>query len=118
MVEITYRCEGDYTIPNILANNELEEVLTKYGLLRKTFLKTNHAGIYTGKLLAGTLDVHCLEIQQVVEKMADSLLYQFMQAENVTEDLKSQNQMEWVRKMNSIKNMVDEIVLNEVVYRL
>ena len=54
-MNITYSMEGDYLIPNIFANEEPEQALTKYGMLRKSFLKNNHKGIYTGKLLAGTL---------------------------------------------------------------
>ena len=54
-MNITYRTEGDYLIPNIFTNEEPEQTLTKYGMLRESFLKNNHKGIYTGKLLAGTL---------------------------------------------------------------
>lgn len=72
-MNITYRTEGDYLIPNIFANEEPEQTLTKYGMLRESFLKNNHKGIYTGKLLAGTLKEHCLDIQEQAENMVEKL---------------------------------------------
>lgn len=117
-MDITYRTEGDYLIPNIFSNEEPEQALTKYGMLRESFLKNHHNGIYTGKLLSGTLKEHCLDIQSQAENMAERFTKQLMLVEDVTEELKSRDQMEWVRRMNSIRNRVDEIVLTEVVYKL
>ena len=108
----------DYLIPNIKANEEPEESLTKYGMLRETFLKEHHEGIYTGKLLSGTLTEHCLMIQKQAEERFERLKNQMMENEEVTEELKSRDQMEWVRLMNSITNRADEIVLSEIVYSL
>ena len=117
-MNITYSMEGDYLIPNIFANEEPEQTLTKYGMLRESFLKNNHKGIYTGKLLAGTLKEHCLDIQGQAENMVEQLTKQLMAVEGISEDLKSYDQMEWVRRMNSIRNRVDEIVLKEIVYKI
>ena len=117
-MNITYRTEGDYLIPNIFANEEPEQTLTKYGMLRESFLKNNHKGIYTGKLLAGTLKEHCLDIQKQAENMVEKLTKQLVAVEGISEDLKSRNQMEWVRRMNSIRNRVDEIVMTEIVYKI
>ena len=117
-MNITYRTEGDYLIPNIFANEEPEQTLTKYGMLRESFLKNNHKGIYTGKLLAGTLKEHCLDIQEQAENMVEKLTKQIMAVEGISEDLKSHDQMEWVRRMNSIRNRVDEIVLTDIIYYL
>lgn len=117
-MDITYRTEGNYLIPNIFANEEPEQTLTKYGMLRESFLKNNHKGIYTGKLLAGTLKEHCLDIQEQAENMVEQLTKQLMAVEGISEDLKSYDQMEWVRRMNSIRNRVDEVVLTEVVYKI
>ena len=114
-MNITYRTEGDYLIPNIFTNEEPEQTLTKYGMLRESFLKNNHKGIYTGKLLTGTLKEHCLDIQEQAENMAECLTKQLVAVEGISEDLKSRNQMEWVRRMNSIRNRVDEIVMTEII---
>ena len=117
-MNITYRTEGDYLIPDIFANEEPEQALTKYGMLRESFLKNHHKGIYTGKLLAGTLKEHCLDIQVQAENMTEQLTKQLMAVEGISADLKSYDQMEWVRRMNSIRNRVDEVVLTEVVYKI
>lgn len=117
-MNITYRTEGDYLIPNIFANEEPEQTQTKYGMLRESFLKNNHKGIYTGKLLADILKEHCLDTQVQAENMAEQLTKQLMAVEGISEDLKSYDQMEWVRRMNSIRNRVDEVVLTEVVYKI
>ena len=117
-MNITYSMEGDYLIPNIFANEEPEQALTKYGMLRESFLKNNHKGIYTGKLLADTLKEHCLDIQEQAENMAEQLTKQLVAVEGISEDLKSRDQMEWVRRMNSIRNRVDEIVMTEIVYKI
>lgn len=103
---------------NIFANEEPEQTLTKYDMLRESFLKNNHKGIYTGKLLTGTLKEHCLNIQEQAENMVEQLTKQLMAVEGISEDLKSCDQMEWVRRMNSIRNRVGEIVLAEIVYKI
>ena len=122
-MELTYHQNGDYLIPNLKyieesTGNENEQFLTKYGMLRETFLKEHHRGIYTGKLLSGKLFLHCIEIQKQAEERAERLIKQMMLSEGVHEELKAANQIEWARKMNSITNMVDDIVLSELVYRL
>lgn len=117
-MNIIYSMEGDYLIPDIFANEEPEQSLTKYGMLRESFLKSHHKGIYTRKLLAGTLKEHCLDIQVQAENMKEQLTKQLMAVEGISEDLKSYDQMEWVRTMNSIRNRVDEVVLTEVVYKI
>lgn len=117
-MEITYRQEGDYLIPNLEMPEEPEETLTKYGMLRRTFLKEHHSGIYSGELLSGKLTEHCLTIQKQAEERADRMIDQMMKSEGVTEELKDKDQMEWVRRMNQVRNRVDEVVLSEIVYSL
>ena len=117
-MEITYRQEGDYQIPNLTLPEEPKETLTKYGMLRQTFLKEHHKGIYNGKLLTGTLLEHCLTIQKQAEERAERIIEHLMKEEQVNEELKAADQMEWVRRRNSIVNRADEIVLMEIVYSL
>lgn len=117
-MNIIYSMEGDYLIPDIFANEEPEQALTKYGMLRESFLKNHHKVIYTGKLLAGTLKERCLDVQVQAENMTEQLTKQLMAVEGISEDLKSYDQVEWVRRMNSIRNRVDEVVLTEVVYKI
>lgn len=122
-MELTYYQNGDYLIPDLKyieqsKGNENEQFLTKYGMLRETFLKEHHRGIYVGKLLSGKLFLHCMEIQKQAEEIAERLTKQMMLSEGVNEELKAADQIEWVRKMNSITNRVDEIVLSEIVFKL
>ena len=95
-MELEYIKTGDYYIPTLMANKEPEEALTKYGLMRKTFLKEHRSGIYTGMMLEGMLKEHCLTIQQQAEERMDVLIKQMSQEQGVDEKLKALDQMKWV----------------------
>ena len=115
-MELEYIKTGDYYIPTLMANKEPEEVLTKYGLMRKTFLKEHRRGIYTGMMLEGTLKEHCLSIQHQAEERVDVLVEQMAQEQGVDEKLKASDQMCWVRMINNIRACAEEIVCNEIIY--
>ena len=112
----TYRQEGDYLIPNLLPPEGSDTQLGKYGRLRRTFLKEHHNGIYTAMLMDGSLWDHLHEIDQSCKERLDRIVTQMAEQENVTENLKAADQMEWVRRMNNIHNGAEEIVLHELVY--
>ena len=112
----TYRQEGDYLIPNLLPPEGSDTPLSKYGRLRHTFLKEHHNGIYTAMLMDGSLWDHLHEIDQSCNQHLDRIVTQMAEQENVTETLKAADQMEWVRRMNSIHNRAEEIVLADIVY--
>lgn len=112
----TYRQEGDYLIPNLLLPEGSDTPLGKYGRLRRTFLKEHHSGIYTAMLIDGSLWEHLHEIDQSCTERLDRIVSQMAERENVTEALKATDQMEWVRRMNSIRSRAEEIVLHELVY--
>lgn len=88
----------------------------KYAELRRRYLREHKSGIYTGMLLTDKLDAHLKETGAAAEKMLDRLVEQMKKAEGVTEQLKAENQMEWVRRMNNIQSRAEEIVLNELIY--
>lgn len=115
-MELTYEKNGDYLIPNLKANEEPEQELTKYGLMRKNYLKEHRGGIYTGLLLTGELKAHCLQVQEQAEQRMELLTEQMAKAEGVNEELKAADQMGWVRKMNNIRHSAEEIVLAELIY--
>ena len=117
-MNITYEKCGDYLIPNLMPNPEPEGELRKFGLMRKSYLKNYKRGIYVGLLISGELKKHLLIIQIQAEERFDLLVEQMAKQENVTEQLKEQNQMLWVRKMNNIRARAEEIVLAELVYQL
>ena len=72
--------------------------------------------LYTNLLVADKLDQHLAEIDKACEERMESLTRQMVKRECVTETLKATNQMEWVRRMNSIQNRAEEVVLHELVY--
>ncbi|RKM61543.1 TnpV protein [Butyrivibrio sp. XB500-5] len=118
MMELEYIKAGDYYIPNLIANQEPQVHLSKYGSLHKAFLKNHRSGVYTGLLLNGELMAHCYEVQERALDMMDRLTDQLAKSEGVTEQLKVSDQMGWVRRMNNIRSRAEEIVLREVVYQL
>lgn len=93
---ITYEKNGDYLIPNIIPNREPEKALTKYGLMRKNYLKEHRKGIYSGMVLSGELKAHCLKIQGQAEERMELLTEQMAKTEGVNEELKAKDQMSWV----------------------
>ena len=112
----TYRQEGEYLIPNLLPPEGSDTPLGKYGRLRRTFLKEHHSGIYTAMLMDGSLWDHLHEIDQSCQERLDRIVTRMAEQENVTEALKASDQLEWVRRMNSIHNRAEEIVLADIVY--
>ena len=83
---------------------------------RRRLLNECRGGIYTGMLLTGKMDEHLKEIGDTAQEMFDQLVEQMKKAEGVTERLKTENQMEWVGRMNSICSRAEEVVLSELVY--
>ena len=112
----TYRQEGDYLIPNLELPEQEEYQLGKYGRLHRQFLKEYHPIIYTNLLLEGRLYSHLAEIDQSSNHRMELLIEAMKEREGVTEALKAADQMEWVRRMNSIHNRAEELVFRELVY--
>ena len=114
MLELTYHWEGDYLIPDL----EPPEAprIGKYGTMRHNFLRDYHRGVFDGMLLSGTLNAHREEVDRQANEMMDFLTAQMAKSEGVTEQLKADDQMDWVRRMNSIRNRTEEIVCSELIY--
>ena len=116
IMELTYQRNGDYYIPNIKMDDQPAEVLTKYGMMRKTYLQEHKKGLYSGLLLTGRLMSHLLEIQKAAEQRMEEITEKMAADEGVTEELKSKDQMKWIQLMNSIRHSAEEIVLTELIY--
>ena len=114
MNELTYHCEGDYLIPDLVPPPSPKMGI--WGMRRRDFLRKYHDGIYTGMLLSGTLNAHLEEIDRSANEMFDLLIKQYAEREDVTEKLKASDQMEWVRRMNSIRERVEETISQELIY--
>ena len=105
-------------IPNLIPDPEPEGELRKFGLMRKSYLENYRRGIYSGLLLTGELKKHLLMIQEQAEERFDLLVEQMAKQEGVTEQLKAQEQMRWVQRMNSIRARAEEIVREEIIFCL
>lgn len=114
MLELTYHWEGDYLIPDL----EPPEAprIGKYGTMRHNYLRDYHAGVFDGMLFKGTLNQHLEQVDREANEMMELLTTQMAKVEGVTEQLKAADQMEWVRRMNSIRNRAEEIVCSELIY--
>ena len=112
----SYTKVGDYLLPNLVLDETERRHIGKYGRLRKRYLKEHRRALYTNLLLTGKLDQHLTEIDEACEDRMELIARQMAKREGVTEALKAADQMEWVRRMNSIRNRAEEIVLHELVY--
>ena len=120
MAELTYTRMGDYLIPDLTLDNENEQEeypLGKYGRLRETFLKENHHGTYTSRLLTGRLEPHLREIDRQAQDQVDRMVDELKKQNGVNEAMKGRDQMGWVQAVNSFKAQAEEIVLAEIVYQ-
>ena len=96
---------------------EAEYLIEKYGMLRKSYLQEHRKGLYLELVLAGKLNEHLYQIDEEYNQMMDRLVEQMKERQGVTEELKMQDQMAWVGRMNNIRTCVEEITLNKIVYR-
>ena len=117
MANITYRQVNDYMIPKLaLPPEEATITLGKWGMMYKYHLQKHNPLLFTTLLTQGKLYQHCAQIDTQAQQMWGTLVEQMTKTESITEELKSQNQLEWVRQMNSIHERASEIVCNELIY--
>ena len=116
--EITYRKVGDFYFPNLTfpKSKYSDYKLGKYGRMRLRYLKENKKAEYAILLIENKLQEHLMEVDKIANARFELLMKQFAERENITEELKTTNQMEWVGKMNAIKNAVEEIIFKELIY--
>ena len=115
-MNITYRTVGDYKIPNIALSPEDSKPIGRWGIVRRDYLLHNKIVQFNIMLMTGTLFSHLAEIDSQAEEMFSRLVEQRATAEGVTEQLKEQNQLEWVRRMNNITAKARETVFNNLIY--
>ena len=113
----TYTRQGDYCLPDVCLPPEEERTISVYGQRRRTFLKEHHRVLYYNLLTAGMLDGHLADIEEQAQELFLRLLEQYADTEGVTEALKSDDPMAWVRKMNGIRHRANEVVMQGIVYR-
>ena len=114
-MNIEYRRNGDYLVPNIELNQP-QTPLGKYGRMRRTFLKENRPVLYNHLLLSGTLYPHLAEIDRAAKQRLEQMMPALTQAAGATEELKARDPMQWTSRMNACKAQAEEVIRNELIY--
>ena len=115
-MEITYREIETFYVPNLLMSEAEPATYGRFGRMRLKYLKEHRRASYAALLTSGKLNGYLADIDRQAEEMFLRLVKQMAEAEGVTEQLKADNQMEWVGRMNNIRNRAMEIVNSELIY--
>lgn len=114
-MELNFIKRGDYYIPDIkLKNPNLR--LGKWGRMRREYLRLAHPITFSNMVLTETLYEHCAEVEATAKKRMDIILPRLMEYYGVTEQLKAENQIEWVRQMNACVAQAEETIKAELIY--
>ena len=113
-ISLTYHRESDFLIPDLIPPEEPQ--IGPWGRKRKKYLQQYLDPIYTGLLLSGKLKDHLEEIDRTASEMVGRLVEEMARKEGITEALKAEDQMEWIRKMNGIRNAAEEVVMTELIF--
>ena len=115
---ISYRNVGDYLIPSlVLPPEETSVTLGKWGMMHKNYLEKYKKVFFNALLMQGKFYQHCAEVENQVRDMFDTLIKQMKESEGITEQLKEENQLEWICRMQNIEARAREIVINAIVCR-
>ena len=115
-MNISYTKQGDYLLPNLILKDKEQYNIGKYGLLRLEYIKKYKLRLYIDLLVNDNLNEYLHDIDINVIGKVQKLIKELAEKENINENLKQVNQMLWVSKMNSIKNIAEEIALKEYIY--
>lgn len=111
-----YELQGDYYIPCLALPNEEQVEIGVWGQRHSRYIKQHHKVRYTNLLTSGKLTDYLADIDEQAEDMFFRLVKQIAEREGVTEQLKADNQMEWVARMNNVRSRATEIVNNDIIY--
>lgn len=110
----TYHQDGDYLLPNLTAPESVS--VGVWGQRHLRYIREHRKALYVGLQLSSELDSYLANIDQQAEEMFSQLVKQMEEQEGITEQFKTENQMEWVGRMNNIRNRATEVVNNELVF--
>ena len=114
----TYTQVGDYLLPNLLLPAEEKETnIGVWAMRHKRYLKSNHRVIYYNLLTSGKLYNYLADVEKRAQTLFEQTVKSLAEQERVTEKLKAENMMLWVRKMNNIRSRATEIVNKQVIYK-
>lgn len=116
-MEITYTRQGDYYLPNMKLPEQDNREIGVWGERRRRYLMNRHKILYYNLLTSCKLHDHLADVNEEATAMYERLVKQLSEKGGITEQLKAQDQMEWVRRMNSISSQAKEVVCSEVIYR-
>ena len=114
---IDYILVGDYYIPDLKLPEE-NRPIGRYGRLHRDYLKEEHPAQYSSLILTGKLWTYLADLNEQAEERLDLIIEQMKATEGVTEELKARNQLEWVGRMNNIRNRAEEIIRIELIYTM
>ena len=114
--ELTYTQNGDYLIPDLSLSETQTTPIGKYGRMRRTYLKEHRPILYNQLILSEKLYPHLTEIDLTANERLERLMDELTKQNGVTEKLKAENPMEWVRAMNSLKAQAEETILTELIF--
>ena len=115
-MEVTYRMQNGYQVPNLLMPQMPEVHLGKYAELRREYLMKRRRVLYTNLKTSGALTEHLAEIEQTARKMVEQSVTQMAQNEGVTEALKATDPLRWTGLMNNLRHSAEELVLSDLIY--
>ena len=115
-MNISYTRKGDYLLPDLILKDKEQFNIGKYGLLRLNYIKKYQLGLYFDLLVNDKLNEYLHNVDTTVMEKVQKLIKELAEKENINEQLKENNQMLWVSKMNNIKNIAEEIILKEYIY--
>ena len=115
-MEITYTNHEGFYLPNLTLPRKEEASFGRYGRLRFKYLKEHRKVLYINLLTSGELTRHLNEIDRQAREMLELLVKQMAQAQGITGQLKSEDQMAWVGAMNNIRSAAEEVVMQEIMF--
>lgn len=115
-MKISYTKINDYKIPNLKIDDKEKYIIGKYGLLKLEYLKNNQRILYYDLLMKNELNTYLYEIDIIVTELVNKLIKELFEKEKINEELKINNQILWISKMNNIKNIAEEMVCNEYIF--
>jgi hypothetical protein len=114
---LDYMLVGDYYIPDIQLRNVDDRPIGRWGRMHRDYLRDFRPVVYNELFLSGKLHIVLVDLNEQAQQRLELIIRQMQEQEGITEALKRQDAMLWVRSMNSVRSQAEEIVLSEIVYR-
>ena len=113
----SYSQQGDYLLPTLTLPDENQRQISVWAMRHRRYLKSSHRVLYYNLLTSGKLNNYLADVDKRAKNLFEQTVKSIAEQEQVTEKLKAENMMLWVRKMNNIRNRATEIVNEQVIYR-